>query len=1087
MESIQAIRNSGSLILAVISVLLASQAIHAATSASVNGYVKDSQGAPVSGATITIEHEPSGTIASAKSGTNGAFYQSGLRVGGPYKIHVKAPGHEAAEVSAGYLKPGNQAAPPIELVSDTEMEEIVITARRLEEGTLLNNGVGSAYTSEDLQNQPSGARDAIKTLLRDPLAHSSGEGNLSVAGVNPRFNGLAIDGSLQQDDFGLGSNTYATERSPVNLDAIESVSLVSSDYSASASGFTGGLVNITTKSGANEWDGSAFYYFQNDGHIGDTYDGNRSYSPGSFDEKELGVTLGGPIMEDTMFFFVSIDQFESTESVDFSRFDANNGIQAGFFDALRGVIQDVYGYDPGTRPSVASTPVTSERTLIKFDWNVNEFHRFSVTHQITKESSTSVGASRLSSNWIDIPVDLDSTTLQLFSDWSDLISTTLRFNTKNFARGQNCRAGPGVGAMEISNIRDNELAGTPMDGLLTGRVSINAGCDRFRHANAYNDERVQFYAAMDYLLQDHILKFGFEIETFDLYNLFVPSSAGRFRFFGYTGLASQTARVDYVNTVTNNAEDGAAAWGYTKQTFFAQDIFEPWPDIELSLGARLERYAQDDRPAFSRELLQDYGVRSETNLDGRSVFLPRASVRWTGLANTVFSGGFGLFSGGDPKVWTSNAFQVPTVFARLNNAQNVSPLSVPSELVARVGAASTGVPIDVISHDFEIPSDWKLSLRVDHTFDVVLGDLDLGDDFRLAVQYLRTTTNNGFQWRNLAQTELSETQPTGTAPDGRIIYADLDNLRILNLTQLRNFSGGSSQTFSVSLEKQYEFGLDTSVSYAWQNVNMVTEGGSSRGISNWRGILDVDRNDPSPRSSPYAKEHSYKFNVGYQREIASGILARADLFGRVYTESQFTFTFDTNWDNSLFGRAGAGESPYDNNPLYIPQGDGDPRVVYGPGFDRSAFQAYIAENDIPSGIHKPYSAETGWNNIWDLRFQVSVPGLRSFNQYFGENSVKFVLDIENVLNLLNDEWGVFEYGPSFGQAPIVRADLVSASDVAANGVAGATALKGDAPRIECQQAGDCLYRFNSFRPYTLGFPNGPRSVYQIRFGIRLDL
>jgi len=64
---------------------------------------------------------------------------------------------------------------------------------------------------------------------------------------------------------------------------------------------------------------------------------------------------------------------------------------------------------------------------------------------------------------------------------------------------------------------------------------------------------------------------------------------------------------------------------------------------------------------------------------------------------------------------------------------------------------------------------------------------------------------------------------------------------------------------------------------AWHNINMVTEGGSSRGISNWRGILDVDRNDPSPRNSPYAKKHSYKFNVGYQREIGRGIQARANL------------------------------------------------------------------------------------------------------------------------------------------------------------------------------------------------------------------
>jgi len=100
--------------------------------------------------------------------------------------------------------------------------------------------------------------------------------------------------------------------------------------------------------------------------------------------------------------------------------------------------------------------------------------------------------------------------------------------------------------------------------------------------------------------------------------------------------------------------------------------------------------------------------------------------------------------------------------------------------------------------------------------------------------------------------------------------------------------------------------------------------------------------------------------------------------------------------------------------LYIPQGDNDPSVEYGPGFDRAAFRRYLDDNDVPSGIHKPYSGDTGWSNIWDVRFQVSEPGLGVFKSYLGDNSVKFVLDIENVLNLLNDEWGLFEFGPSSG-------------------------------------------------------------------------
>jgi hypothetical protein len=98
-----------------------------------------------------------------------------------------------------------------------------------------------------------------------------------------------------------------------------------------------------------------------------------------------------------------------------------------------------------------------------------------------------------------------------------------------------------------------------------------------------------------------------------------------------------------------------------------------------------------------------------------------------------------------------------------------------------------------------------------------------------------------------------------------------------------------------------------------------------------------------------------------------------------------------------------------------------------------------------------------------------------------------VIDIFNVANLLNDEWGTQMNGPSFGQANIVSADLVSAADVAINGVDGATALTGDAPRTACLSAGDCVYRFNSF--------NGSRanstasrgsSLYSIRVGLRYE-
>ncbi len=525
--------------------------------------------------------------------------------------------------------------------------------------------------------------------------------------------------------------------------------------------------------------------------------------------------------------------------------------------------------------------------------------------------------------------------------------------------------------------------------------------------------------------------------------------------------------------------------GHGKITFFAQDTWQPRPNLELTAGLRYERFTQDDPPAFSRTVAETYGIRTDRSLDGLDLLMPRLSFRWTGLHRTVVSGGLGRFSGGDPKVWTSNAFQVPTVFARVT-ATGVSPTTVPAELRAAVSAGSPA-PVDAIAPDFKVPSDWKASLRVERDLDLAFAGLNLGTGYTLTAQALLAWTGNGFLWTNLAQTRLAATGPTGVAPDGRTIYADLDDLGILNLVALDNQGEGASRILTAALGKRYDTGLDLQVSYAWQDVEAVTEGLSSRGISNWRGIADADRNRPSARTSPYQVTHSIKLNAGYERALGQGFRVRADVFGRAWSGDRFTYTFDVDRGNALFGRAGAGESPYDNNPLYVPARGDDPAVAYGARFDRDAFFAYLGANGVESGIHAPYSADAGINQVWDLRLRLELPGIRALNRWVGENRASLVLDIENVLNLLNDEWGTYDAGPGFGQAAIVRADLVSVADVAALGIDAAPALTGDAPRTTCARRSDCVYRFNSFRNVAAAFPSASRSVHRIRFGFRIDL
>jgi len=1058
------------------------------TAASLRGTVVDADGAPVSGATVTIVHAQSGTASTTTTGSTGAFFQSGLRVGGPYTITVSAPSFEGEALSDLYLRPGSQAPLSIAL-NPTTTDVIVVTG--LAVNTLdLNNGVGSSYSASDIANQPATSRDVLRTLARDPLAIVGGGGSLSVAGSNPRFNGLAIDGSLQQDDFGLGSSTYATARSPINLDAIESASVAASDYSVTVGNFVGGLVNVVTRSGTNEFDGSAFYYRQDEDFIGNASNGAFVDQP-PFTEEEYGVTLGGPIIEDRLFFFVSYDKFESGSSSNFTVSDAQNGVDPAFFTALADMVQTATGYDMGDRPLTVATPVLSERYLAKLDWNINDDHRLSFTYQQTEEGGTSnVSSNNFSTAWYDTPTELTAYTVQLFSDWTPNLSTTLRANFKDYMRGQDCRAGTDTPQLEFS-LSAADVAGTPLDGLLNfgdanRDFTFVGGCDRFRHANEYDDSRLQLFASADYVWGDHVFTFGGEYESFELRNLFISDSSGRFRYFSVADIQSNSPNIQYQNIPSNDTAAGATSFTSDRYVLFAQDNWQINDVFSINYGFRYERFSMDDAPTADPLIEADYGITSTANLDGVDIFLPRIGFRWDALDRTTVSGGFGRFSGGNPWVWISNAFQQPVVFAS-GNFSNLTSLDVPQSLQDAVAAGTPG-RVDMIDPNFELPSDWKASIRVDHEFDLVFSDLfDLGRDYRATFQYLYTNSDQTFGWQNMTQIGLASSLPVGVAPDGRPIYADLEDLGYsTGLTMLTNFDGGESHVFSVSLGKDYENGLGFQVGYAYQDVTAVTEGTSSRGVSNWRGIADVDPNNPSPRPSIFQVEDRFTVNLSYENEIFGNLETRFDVFGDIRSGSGFHYSFVEDRNYHLFGRSGSLEDPYSNSPLYVPTAN-DPLVVYGSGFDLDGFNQMVDSQGLARGrIQEAFGQQSGWNQQWDLRIQQELPGIWGAERFVGENRLKLVIDVQNFPNLLNDEWGTQTSGPSNGQLATVRASMVEASDVATNGVDGATALTGDDVRTTCASAGACVYRFENYTSRDETSDNLTSSVYRIRVGLRYE-
>jgi hypothetical protein len=1095
--------------IAAIAALAPVAAVYAQETASeVRGTVLDDKGAAVTGATITIVHEPTGSASTLTTSANGNFFQAGLRPGGPYSITVSAEGFEGGTIEGLSFAPGPQSPLRLTLASvdDTAvLEKVVVTGAAIN-ALDLNSGVGSNLTSRDIANQPTLNRELASILARDPLAISGGTNNLSIAGVNPRFNSVTIDGAVQKDNLGLSSGLTATRRSPIDIDIVESVQLVASDYSVTAAGFTGGGVNVVTKGGTNEFDGALYYYFRDQDFVGEsTFGGTGTNNPGIFEEKEYGATLSGPIIKDKLFFLVNYSKFEDARSVDFEAADANNGLTPAFFEALNQLVLDEYGIDMGGRPGSTALPEESERLFARIDWNINNDHRLQLNFQQTEEVVTEgVGALTFQSAWYQSPNTLDSYGAQLFSDWTENLSTRFRVNYTENQREQVCNAGDGVGALNFQvTAASANVAGSPLAGTVTSAQNrqIVGGCDQFRHTNTYADERLQFFGAADYTIGDYIFTVGGEYETIEAANQFSQFSRGLYTFGANTSgnttlvpnlLAGIANTVQYRNVRSNNTADYISRFAYDRAVLFGQGRLQVNPDLEFTAGLRYERILTDDAPQNDPTFLSAVGIPNTTTTDGLDLIMPRFGFRYTPFDRTTITGGFGVFSGGDPGVWTLNSLAPLVVTSQLTNVANVDPTVVPA---AAITAVANGNPraIDALDPNFELPRDRKASLRIDQEFDLDFGFIDLGSNYRASAQVLYTEGLESFLWREYAQTNAIPARTPGVAPDGRPIYADLQNLTatnngVGNNTVLTNGRGGDSTVYTLSLEKSFDYGLDVYAAYSYQDVNFLTEGTSSRGVSAFNGQTTEDKNYPDPRTSQFQVEDAFKLGLSYERNLIGDLASRIDLFGQFTSGGAYTYTFDIGNTNSLFGRSGNGENPFDNAPLYIPNLAGDSRVVYRTTFNQAAFRNFVEGRGLEQGrIHEVNSDESTWNQRWDLRFQQDLPGIFGAKNLVGDNKFKLIFDIENFANLLNDEWGTFYTAPGNGQRTLIEADLVSAAAVQSLGVNGAPALTNDAARTTCLTQGSCVYRYNTFiTNNTTSNRSNALSAWRARIGLRYE-
>jgi len=1031
---------------AAISVLaIATPVMAQQITSSVRGVVTTPSGAPASGEAVTITDTRTGASRTITTSSSGVFSARGLTVGGPYTVSVDSNEFQDISVTDINLSLSGTTDLNFELkdISGSD-DEIIVTATRANVVELAV-GPGSAFDLATIESLPSVSRQ-IRDIIRID--------QVNCLGGNSRGNAFTVDGVRSGDAFGLNSSGNSARNTfPIPFDSVAATAVEFSPIDVEYGQFTGCAINTTTKSGTNELHGSIFGLYTGDGLTGDTIEGGDPLDF-DFDNYNWGAEIGGPIIKDKLFFYGAYEETDAGGIQD-------EGIGSGFANPTTAftldeanraaaAIQNIFGRDVGA--PVTSLPNTSRRFFGRLDWNINDDHRLEATYAKLEEAALTdddLGSGRgeftFADNFYVEGSDSDSYSLRLFSNWTNNFSTEIR-----------------ASRIEIDDLQDpfgggEQQSDNPIPRVAIGPLSFSneffgqnfaSGPGIFRSANQLNTRVDQLKLAGTYVHDNHTITAGYELDSLDVFNLFVINATGTLFFDDVDALEAGTPRAIRQNgSFSGDINDAAAAFSRNNHTLYIQDEWQINNDLQLVAGLRYDFFTSGDEPNLNTVFQDRFGFANSQAFDGFEIFQPRIGLTYnlptSQFGETTVTAGYGRFTGGDPTVFFSNAFQnfggtiglgdagdgfgsndfctdADLTGAITNGQFNGLPACLAQEQQARTAAFDADVA--ATDPNFTPPSVDRFSLGLVHNFDGTGSSFLDGWQSNLDFIYSRNRNAIDFVDLSIAQ--------NGTAPDGRPIFANIDpllagcnatlsgDLRTFNNTSPECFNGadvgqniiltnavnggGDAISFSAQFNKQFEVTssgtLDLRLGYAFSDAEVGNAGNSSTAGSNFEEVTTSNFNNVPVADSFFNNRHNFVIGATYRDEFWDDLETTFGVFFRARTGRPLGFVFDAGTSQDTFGDS----DDEARSLLYIPTGPSDPL------FSSDSF----ASNDPDLTDAENAAIQAADTTAF---FDVPIEG----------HNLEFSVNFENFLNFIDSDAGVQRFVATSNTAEGV--DVVGAS------------------------------------------------------------
>ena len=1047
------------------------------TTSSLNGLVVDESGAPAIGVAVLATHEPSGTIYTVITNEDGRYTINGMRSGGPYSVEFSCLGFQTMTFTEVTLQLAQTYNLNVTMKEDSEMlSEAVVIATGASKFAAEKTGASTNISNEQMAALPTISRSITDITRLSPY----GGNGMSFAGTDGRTANFTVDGANFNNNFGL-SDGLPGGGTPISIDAIEEVQVVISPYDVRQTNFIGGGVNAITKSGTNTFKGSAYIYHRNENMRGNAVDGQDIAGARDRDRMTTyGVTLGGPIVKNKLFFFVNYEYSKVPTIANRWRASTDGEMNANAYisrttvedlTTVSNFVKEKYGYDTGSFTSFPADE-SNQKILVRLDWNIAANHHLAVRYNYTlnkgwnspnasssdaRTRTVNARMSEYSMSFANSMYSMDnlvhSVSLDLNSRINDNLSNQLlaTFSKLDDVRGSTSSVFPFVDILDGS-------------GTITPYMSL--GYELFTYNNGVHNTVANVRDDITYYVGTHKITAGVSYEYQMADNSYMRNGTGYYRYMSMddfmNGAVPETVCLTYGY---DGNENPAARVRFHKVGVYAQDEWTPNEKFMLTYGIRLDGLFFSNKDIMTNQAIYDLdynGRHVDTGLwpSGKVSVSPRVGFTWDifGDKSFKFRGGTGLFSGRLPLVFFTN---MPTnsgmvqMNAKIqagdpllsefdnkfitdrnelkNYLNQLDPERFPLSISPEDGVV--GSSFAAVDRKFKMPQVWKTSVALDYAFPT---------SFPMSItgEFIFNKTVNG-----VCMTNWNVMPVDGFArfngPDNRPIYPANHKYTEADAFVLTNTSKGYGYSANVMFNISPVEGLDFTASYTHLVSKELTGMPGSDASSAFTYVPTVDGpNNPILHNSQYVTPDRFFASLSYRDKSNNTFSLFYETWRGGYNYS-YMFDGDFNGDG------------YNYDAIYIPSTKDELQFVSED--DRDRFWAYL-ENDKYLSKHKgeyaeAYSVYSPWVHRLDFHYS------HDFKVRIGKttNTLQLSVDIKNLLNIFNSSWGVSKYmNPLLNSGRILACDHINSEGVPV--FSTSSAVSGSTPTWTYNHAiGQCWY------------------------------